>query len=219
MAPQATNTPDYAPRPLVLPPPILYGHAQAVPPRITHFVPAPCPPYYPPVTPMRTPMYPQIGVMPVRPFPYPQYSAPPVKHRRFRRRHYQICRKFSCTFPGCTKSYGSLNHLNTHIVTKKHGSRKSKSDFRNLDNDAADVAPSGASPEANGGSSAVGPPGLLYTPQTTPVAPHDGIVYLSGSLGASLALLPSLKCALPGGQVPKEEKIKLPLLLAVMNPL
>lgn len=54
----------------------------------------------------------------------------PNKHRRFRRRYYQINRKYKCTHPGCTKSYGSLNHLNTHIVTKKHGARKSKADFK-----------------------------------------------------------------------------------------
>lgn len=55
------------------------------------------------------------------------------KHRRFRRRYYQIYRKYKCSFAGCTKSYGSLNHLNTHIVTKKHGLRKSKQDFKDAD--------------------------------------------------------------------------------------
>ncbi|KAK6459784.1 uncharacterized protein RJT20DRAFT_22745 [Scheffersomyces xylosifermentans] len=50
--------------------------------------------------------------------------------RRFRRRYNQIVRKYSCSYPGCVKSYGSLNHLNTHIVTKKHGHRKSKADFQ-----------------------------------------------------------------------------------------
>lgn len=50
--------------------------------------------------------------------------------RRFRRRYNQILRKYNCSYPGCSKSYGSLNHLNTHIVTKKHGQRKSKADFQ-----------------------------------------------------------------------------------------
>lgn len=50
--------------------------------------------------------------------------------RRFRRRYNQIVRKYNCSYPGCVKSYGSLNHLNTHIVTKKHGHRKSKADFQ-----------------------------------------------------------------------------------------
>lgn len=53
--------------------------------------------------------------------------------RRFRRRYNQIVRKYSCSYPQCNKSYGSLNHLNTHIVTKKHGNRKSKADFQNSD--------------------------------------------------------------------------------------
>lgn len=59
-------------------------------------------------------------------------------NRRFRRRYNQIVRKYNCSFPGCNKSYGSLNHLNTHIVTKKHGQRKSKSDFHNDDLNAAE---------------------------------------------------------------------------------
>ncbi|KAI5961316.1 hypothetical protein CANMA_003836 [Candida margitis] len=62
-------------------------------------------------------------------------TQPPIpqekKSRRFRRRYNQIVRKYPCSYPGCSKSYGSLNHLNTHIVTKKHGPRKSKLDFQN----------------------------------------------------------------------------------------
>ena len=62
----------------------------------------------------------------------PQHSilADNKRGRRFRRRYNQIVRKYPCSFPGCIKSYGSLNHLNTHIVTKKHGHRKSKADFQ-----------------------------------------------------------------------------------------
>lgn len=54
------------------------------------------------------------------------------KNRRFRRRYHQIYRKYKCHHPNCTKSYGSLNHLNTHIVTKNHGHRLSKAEFRSL---------------------------------------------------------------------------------------
>ncbi|KAI5967814.1 uncharacterized protein KGF55_000046 [Candida pseudojiufengensis] len=53
------------------------------------------------------------------------------KGRRFRRRYNQINRRFPCSYPNCMKSYGSLNHLNTHIVSKKHGHRKAKADFQN----------------------------------------------------------------------------------------
>ncbi|KAM9896832.1 hypothetical protein OXX79_007249 [Metschnikowia pulcherrima] len=97
--------------------------------------------------------YHQANMVPMSPGPMPQaFSPPPVpqnrppqnrsrsapqatvateppKARRFRRRYYQIYRKYTCSYPGCTKSYGSLNHLNTHIVTKKHGKRKCKMDF------------------------------------------------------------------------------------------
>ncbi|PSK37559.1 hypothetical protein C7M61_003263 [Candidozyma pseudohaemuli] len=66
---------------------------------------------------------------------------PPQKHRRFRRRYYQIVRKYKCTYPGCTKRYGLLNHLNTHIVTKKHGLRKSKADFKDVDLDEKEKTP------------------------------------------------------------------------------
>lgn len=103
--------------------------------------------------------FPVVGVPMSMPSPYPvvqvanyaylAYGAPgPVvvspgqipaqnKHRRFRRRYYQIHRKYNCTFAGCTKSYGLLNHLNTHIVTKKHGLRKSKADFKHAEKDDA----------------------------------------------------------------------------------
>ncbi|KAI5968931.1 hypothetical protein KGF57_000046 [Candida theae] len=60
-----------------------------------------------------------------------QQGSQEKKNRRFRRRYNQIVRKYPCSFPGCSKSYGSLNHLNTHIVSKKHGPRKSKLDFQN----------------------------------------------------------------------------------------
>lgn len=60
------------------------------------------------------------------------YSYPGQKSRRFRRRYHQIYRKYKCLHENCTKSYGSLNHLNTHIVTKNHGQRMSKAQFKKL---------------------------------------------------------------------------------------
>lgn len=60
------------------------------------------------------------------------YSSLGQKNRRFRRRYHQIHRKYICPHEQCTKSYGSLNHLNTHIVTKKHGLRLSKAEFKRL---------------------------------------------------------------------------------------
>lgn len=89
---------------------------------------------------------PGVPVAPMEPVEYAYAhsgvsQAPVQKSRRFRRRYYQIYRKYSCLFPGCTKSYGLLNHLNTHIVTKKHGLRKSKADFKHVDrSDGEDAA-------------------------------------------------------------------------------
>lgn len=33
------------------------------------------------------------------------------------------CRR--CSFPNCTKAYGTLNHLNAHVTMQKHGSKRS----------------------------------------------------------------------------------------------
>lgn len=67
----------------------------------------------------------------------PAASASPAAtnkpRRRVRRRYNQILRRFCCSYPQCNKSYGSLNHLNAHIVTKKHGQRKSRADFQFTD--------------------------------------------------------------------------------------
>lgn len=36
----------------------------------------------------------------------------------------QIERLYSCSYPGCTKAYGTLNHLNAHITMQKHGPKR-----------------------------------------------------------------------------------------------
>lgn len=73
--------------------------------------------------------------------------------RRVRRRYNQILRRFCCSYPQCTKSYGSLNHLNAHIVTKKHGQRKSRADFQ-FGDDAAVSAQHQVYPGTHNGLSA-----------------------------------------------------------------
>lgn len=66
--------------------------------------------------------YPQNSPYNVQVPYYPIQTSPEYvdnrRGRRFRRRYNQILRKYMCSFPGCSKSYGSLNHLNTHIVSK-----------------------------------------------------------------------------------------------------
>jgi hypothetical protein len=44
--------------------------------------------------------------------------------KRPRRRYDEIERLYHCSWSGCTKSYGTLNHLNAHIVMQRHGSKR-----------------------------------------------------------------------------------------------
>lgn len=96
----------------------------------------------------------QLHVLNPPQYGYPQEQSPPSvtmagqKHRRFRRRYYQIYRKYACLWPECTKSYGLLNHLNTHIVTKKHGARKLKADFEKKDHELRPASRAGPESES-----------------------------------------------------------------------
>lgn len=44
--------------------------------------------------------------------------------KRPRRRYDEIERLYQCNWRDCSKGYGTLNHLNAHIVTQKHGSKR-----------------------------------------------------------------------------------------------
>src|SRR6266850_817740 len=44
--------------------------------------------------------------------------------KRPRRRYDEIERLYHCSWLGCTKSYGTLNHLNAHIVMQRHGGKR-----------------------------------------------------------------------------------------------
>jgi hypothetical protein len=45
--------------------------------------------------------------------------------KRPRRRYDEIERLYHCSWPECTKAYGTLNHLNAHVTMQKHGSKRS----------------------------------------------------------------------------------------------
>lgn len=45
--------------------------------------------------------------------------------KRPRRRYDEIERLYQCSWPECTKSYGTLNHLNAHVTMQKHGPKRS----------------------------------------------------------------------------------------------
>ncbi|KAJ1660993.1 hypothetical protein IWQ61_000147 [Dispira simplex] len=52
--------------------------------------------------------------------------------KRPRRRYEEIERLYSCNWPECDKSYGTLNHLNAHIVMQKHGPKRHPSEFKHI---------------------------------------------------------------------------------------
>ncbi|CAG8485543.1 1855_t:CDS:2, partial [Acaulospora colombiana] len=52
--------------------------------------------------------------------------------KRPRRRYDEIERHYACNFAGCTKSYGTLNHLNAHVQMQKHGPKRHPSEFKEL---------------------------------------------------------------------------------------
>ncbi|KAI0046203.1 hypothetical protein FA95DRAFT_1452286, partial [Auriscalpium vulgare] len=52
--------------------------------------------------------------------------------KRPRRRYDEIERLYDCAWPGCTKSYGTLNHLNAHIVMQRHGGKRTPGEFKEL---------------------------------------------------------------------------------------
>ncbi|ORX92656.1 hypothetical protein K493DRAFT_325273 [Basidiobolus meristosporus CBS 931.73] len=52
--------------------------------------------------------------------------------KRPRRKFDEIERLYSCNYQGCTKSYGTLNHLNAHVMMQKHGVKRLPSEFKEL---------------------------------------------------------------------------------------
>ncbi|KAH7913837.1 hypothetical protein BJ138DRAFT_1001365 [Hygrophoropsis aurantiaca] len=52
--------------------------------------------------------------------------------KRPRRRYDEIERLYQCSWPDCTKAYGTLNHLNAHVTMQKHGAKRSPNEFKDL---------------------------------------------------------------------------------------
>ena len=52
--------------------------------------------------------------------------------KRPRRRYDEIERLYQCSWPDCTKAYGTLNHLNAHVTMQKHGSKRNPNGMCNL---------------------------------------------------------------------------------------
>lgn len=52
--------------------------------------------------------------------------------KRKRKKYNEVERLYKCNFPNCNKAYGTLNHLNCHIVLQKHGKKRLPSEFKEL---------------------------------------------------------------------------------------
>ncbi|GAB5594039.1 hypothetical protein Unana1_08939 [Umbelopsis nana] len=52
--------------------------------------------------------------------------------KRPRRRYDEIERLYHCNWQGCSKAYGTLNHLNAHVSMQKHGSKRSPAEFKEM---------------------------------------------------------------------------------------
>ncbi|RKP09727.1 hypothetical protein THASP1DRAFT_6198, partial [Thamnocephalis sphaerospora] len=52
--------------------------------------------------------------------------------KRPRRRPEEIERLYTCDYPGCTKAYGTLNHLNAHVAMQQHGGKRLPFEFEAL---------------------------------------------------------------------------------------
>lgn len=56
----------------------------------------------------------------------------PTQRKRPRRRFEEIERLYGCIYPGCTKAYGTLNHLNAHVLMQKHGKKRLPEEFKEV---------------------------------------------------------------------------------------
>ncbi|KAL7940288.1 hypothetical protein V8C42DRAFT_356352 [Trichoderma barbatum] len=54
----------------------------------------------------------------------------PQKPKRPRRRPDEIERSYKCSYDECDKAYGTLNHLNMHIINQSHGQKRTPEEFK-----------------------------------------------------------------------------------------
>ncbi|KAG9002161.1 hypothetical protein FRB93_011787 [Tulasnella sp. JGI-2019a] len=92
---------------------------------------APAPPVYHPH--LQYPISPPGGKADLEGKTYSFVSLPgnTIK-KRPRRRYEEIERLYKCNFEGCSKSYGTLNHLNAHVHMQRHGAKRTPGEFKEM---------------------------------------------------------------------------------------
>ncbi|KZT65350.1 hypothetical protein DAEQUDRAFT_636612, partial [Daedalea quercina L-15889] len=65
--------------------------------------------------------------------PYTSVSLPGnTVRKRPRRKYDELERLYQCSWPNCTKAYGTLNHLNAHVTMQMHGPKRTPGEFKEL---------------------------------------------------------------------------------------
>ncbi|KAI9272378.1 hypothetical protein EDC94DRAFT_511857 [Helicostylum pulchrum] len=52
--------------------------------------------------------------------------------KRPRRKFHEVERLYQCNYQDCSKSYGTLNHLNAHVSMQRHGPKRQPTEFKEL---------------------------------------------------------------------------------------
>jgi hypothetical protein len=65
------------------------------------------------------------------PLSFISHQDPSLK-KRPRRRHHEVERLYQCNFPRCPKAYGTLNHLNAHVLSQNHGPKRLPAEFKEI---------------------------------------------------------------------------------------
>ncbi|KAJ9049558.1 hypothetical protein DSO57_1023244 [Entomophthora muscae] len=88
------------------------------------------PPQFQPANAVFTP--PMFGMNPPkRVFSFVSMTHSKTK-KRHRRRYDEIDRVYKCSHQNCSKSYGTLNNLNAHILMQSHGPKRSAFEFKDM---------------------------------------------------------------------------------------
>ncbi|GAA5822006.1 hypothetical protein JCM3770_001630 [Rhodotorula araucariae] len=99
--------------------------------------------------------------------------------KRPRRRYDEIERMYNCDYPGCTKAYGTLNHLNSHKTMQKHGPRSTPAQFKEMrkawrERKKAEAAAAARTRASQPQPPLVPPPAVPGLPDLLALPPHLG---------------------------------------------
>ncbi|KAG8934251.1 hypothetical protein FRC02_010312 [Tulasnella sp. 418] len=102
------------------------------PPQESINLSSPTAPYHPHLQyPIPSPPPPNAGQQSNRTYSFVSLPGNALR-KRPRRKYEEIERLYSCNYQGCTKSYGTLNHLNAHVTMQRHGPKRTPGEFKEM---------------------------------------------------------------------------------------